>query len=125
MAIPARVLVARGVGDKVRAHRQARKWSQEKLAREVPAPVGPLSRQTIYAIEAGANVPEWETLEAIAQALDVPFWELMPDRPFFVASQEGGVVLNGRWAPIGSTVPDSEDQDTPGRRNRLVERVAA
>ena len=83
MALPARQLVARGVGDKIRAYRTARGWSQERLARECNPP---LTRQTIYTAEAGANVPEWENIERIAEALQVDFWELLPERPFFVAS---------------------------------------
>jgi transcriptional regulator with XRE-family HTH domain len=105
MALPARVLVARGVGDKVRAYRKSLDWSQERLARECKPP---LTRQTIYTVEAGTNVPEWDTLERIAEALGVPFWELMPERPFFEASQEG-VVLNGKWVARESN-PEPTDR---------------
>jgi DNA-binding XRE family transcriptional regulator len=48
---------------RMRTLRKRHGWSQEKLARKIE-----MSRETVRAAESGVHLPEWATLERIAEA---------------------------------------------------------
>ena len=77
--------VARQIGQRIKALRTDRKLSQEKLAQRAS-----ISHMTIYRSEAGRMVPEWDTLDRIAVALDVPLSDLLQ------FEGESRVYANGR-----------------------------
>ena len=62
---------ARDLGQRVRALRHARGWSQERLAAEVA-----LDRSYIAGIEVGARNPSLKALEQLAQGLHVRIADL-------------------------------------------------
>jgi transcriptional regulator with XRE-family HTH domain len=64
--------IASAIGSRILALRTERGWSQERLAREIR-----MSRETVRAAEAGERIPEWETLELIADAFGVSLGELL------------------------------------------------
>jgi len=65
------------VGERIRAARKGRRWSQERLAKRAR-----LSRATISRIESGDHhVAEADTLFRIAHALDVPIGDFVPAWP--------------------------------------------
>jgi len=54
--------IALAVGQRIKEIREEAGLSQERFAREIDR-----SRQTIYEAEAGRRIPDWETLERIAE----------------------------------------------------------
>jgi transcriptional regulator with XRE-family HTH domain len=65
------------VGERIRAARKGRRWSQDRLAKRAD-----LSRATISRIESGDHhVAEADTLFRIAHALDVPIGDFVPAWP--------------------------------------------
>lgn len=72
----ARQIIAEGVSKKLRQQRDEQGLTQEALSRRAD-----VSRETIRSIEAAEGAPNWETLESLARALRVEFWDLMPERP--------------------------------------------
>jgi transcriptional regulator with XRE-family HTH domain len=72
----ARRIIAEGVSKKLKQQRAEQGFTQEALAQRAQ-----MSRETIRSIEAAEGAPEWETLESLAKALQLEFWDLMPERP--------------------------------------------
>lgn len=66
--------LAAALGAKVKALREKRGVSQERLARDME-----MSRQTVFDIEHGARLPEWETLERMAAAFGLRLTDLLGD----------------------------------------------
>lgn len=55
-----------GVGARIKALREERGWSQERLAEEAG-----VSARTVWAVEKGESIPQPKKLRAILDALDV------------------------------------------------------
>ena len=62
-----------GVGARIGALRERRRWSQEELARRAK-----IHRVTLADIERGAAQPTLATLSQLARALRVPLARLLP-----------------------------------------------
>lgn len=61
------------LGSKIRSMRKERKWSAEYLAEKAKC-----TQSTISDIEAGKRSPQYNTLERIAAAFEVPVIEILP-----------------------------------------------
>lgn len=62
------------VGERIREFRKKKNWTQAQLASELK-----VTQQMIGQFENNINPPKVETIERIAKALDVPFYELLND----------------------------------------------
>lgn len=61
------------IGTRIALFRNARRWTQEHLAIEIGIPQSELSK-----IETDKISPKWETIEMIADKLDIPTLSLLP-----------------------------------------------
>ncbi len=86
-------------GTNVRHFRRARHWTLERLASEVG-----VSRETIGKIERGVSAPLFETVEKIAECLEVAPNELFNAIPS-PAGRRGKLLvqLNSRFASLNET----------------------
>lgn len=67
--------VRREIGQRIRALREERAWSQERLAETAR-----LSRHTVYRAELGTHGVSVDALVQVAAGLGVPLWWLFTDR---------------------------------------------
>jgi transcriptional regulator with XRE-family HTH domain len=77
--------VRRQVGQRIRGLREARGWSQERLAEAAG-----LSRHTMYRAELGTHATSIDTAASVAAALGVPLWWLFTDRRGPETTHSGG-----------------------------------
>jgi transcriptional regulator with XRE-family HTH domain len=85
--------VAEAIGRRIRAEREARGWSQERLGRETG-----LSRETIRRAEQGQAIPGGTTLNAIAVAFGLTLSGLLDFEPLGRYRGEREPALSGRAA---------------------------
>lgn len=89
------------VGARVRAIRRQGGWSQSQLADKTRRSV-----ETISSIERGKALPNFETLERLAEALDVPIKEFFAfDRKATSASREA---LIAELNALALSLPDGQ-----------------
>lgn len=63
-----------GIGDRIKELRKSKKVTQRELARKIHR-----SERIVQKYESGEVSPPWNAVERIAEALNVPFNELVPD----------------------------------------------
>lgn len=63
-----------GIGDRIKELRKSKKVTQRELARKIHR-----SERIVQKYESGEVSPPWIVVERIAEALNVPFNELVPD----------------------------------------------
>ena len=63
-----------GIGDRIKELRKSKKVTQRELARKIHR-----SERIVQKYESGEVSPPWNVVERIAEALNVPFNELVPD----------------------------------------------
>jgi len=96
---------ARFIGQKIKAARQQRGWTQEDVARR-----SGIARANIARLEAGRHMPEIATLNRLAGALVLDITELLKG-PAFTPAQEDSDWIESGLAEWSSEL-DKEDRQT-------------
>lgn len=102
-ALPSRLDIAAGLGQRIREEREERGWSLELLAG-----LASIGKSTLGQIEIGQNAPQIDTLMRIAAALGVAVDQLLPDRyldtmrPKVLAGPRAGATRSRRSSPASN-----------------------
>lgn len=84
------------IGARIRLYRKSRNLSQAKLAEMIG-----VKQNTISSYESGERAPDYDTIEALADAFNCTIRDLMPDK---------SVVSNEDWDVDSMTWAEKEDE---------------